>query len=300
MESFDLDKLKIGSFEFSQVEVTSHPRDIFFKCFGIDGYIGSDLLQDHILQIDLEAKKIRITKDIESLSLVPSQGQEMYLINHQKTPYIWLNFEKSSFKDLVMVDTGMHGIYDLSLDTHKRLLDNENIHLIAKSTGAATISAFGLEPEREQFLFHFPSISIGDFTLINYINKGTYAKNSRVGSKLLKYGLMTLDFINEKFYFEPHQSKVLLEPEKLFFNSASIDEKIIVGIVWDEKLQEKIQFGDEILAVNDWDLTKIEFCDFVLGTSIFNNKSNIIRFRSLKDSVFTLELKKEKMVFGEY
>ena len=75
---------------------------------------------------------------------------------------------------------------------------------------------------------------------------------------------------------------------------------IIVGIVWDEKLQEKIQFGDEILAVNDWDLTKIEFCDFVLGTSIFNNNSNTIRFRSLKDSVFTLELKKEKMVFGEY
>ena len=297
--SFMLEKVTIGSLEFNQVEAVSHPEYGAFKCFDFDGYIGSDLLQDYILQIDLEAKKIRITKDIESLSIDLSLGQEMYLINRQKTPYVWLNFGQSSFRDLVMVDTGMHGIYDLSLETHKRLLDHKKINLIAKSTGAAITGAFGLEKEREQFLFHFPSISIGDFTLINHVNKGTHAKNSRIGAKLLEYGRMTFDFINEEFYFEPHQKKVMLEPNKLFFNITSMDEKIIVGIVWDENLKQKIQFGDEIIAVNDWDLTKTEYCDFVLGPSIFTEKSNSFSFRSQKDSVFTLEIKREKMVFGE-
>ena len=297
--SFMLEKVTIGSLEFNQVEAVSSPKYGAFKCFDFDGYIGSDLLQDYILQIDLEAKKILITKDIESLSIDPSLGQEMYLINRQKTPYVWINFGQSSFRDLVMVDTGMHGIYDLSLETHKRLLDHQKINLIAKSNGAATTSAFGLEKEREQFLFHFPSISIGDFTLINHVNKGTHAKNFRIGAKLLEYGRMTFDFINEEFYFEPHQKKVTLELNKLFFNITSMDEKIIVGIVWDENLKQKIQFGDEIIVVNDWDLTKTEYCDFFLGPSVFKEESSSFRFRSQKDSVFTLEIKREKMVFGE-
>ena len=55
-----------------------------------------------------------------------------------------------------------------------------------------------------------------------------------------------------------------------------------------EYLKQKIQFGDEIIAVNDWDLTKTEYCDFFLGPSVFNEESSSFRFRSQKDSVFTL------------
>lgn len=53
-----LDHIKIGSLTFKQVEVLTYPIEGAFACFGYDGYIGSDLLNDHIIQLDLKANKI--------------------------------------------------------------------------------------------------------------------------------------------------------------------------------------------------------------------------------------------------
>lgn len=264
-----------------------------FKCFGIDGWIGSDLLLDYIVQIDPKEKIVRLTKDIHSIPLDKSKEEEMILIGNQGSPYIWIHFDENDkpFKDFVMVDTGMYGIYDLSLDTYERLLKNNKIYLLAKSEGASTISAFGLGESSEQLLFHYPRIRVNDFTFKNYVNKVTLANNSRIGSKLLTYGTMTFDFINEKFYFENQEKEIDLNQKKPFFQPTYHNEKLIVGIVWDERLRDKIQFGDQILAVNGKDLTKIDFCDLVLGPSIFETtNSPVVKFKSSKDSIFSINL----------
>lgn len=111
---------------------------------------------------------------------------------------------------------------------------------------------------------------------------------------------MTLDFINEKFYFNSTLEHFQIEQTKPYFYPTYQDEKIIVGIVWDEKLKSKIQFGDQIPEVNGKDLTELDFCDLVLGPSQFKKDDLLnIKFRREKDSIFTLELKKEKMVFSD-
>ena len=170
MSSILIDSLSIGEIHFKNVEaLTDTIHHEVWQCFDFDGYIGSELLQEYIVQIDPTDNKIRFAKDIHALSLNNKEAQEMVLIGNQGSPYIWLQFDKTEkpFKDFVLVDTGMHGIYNLSLDTYERLLKNKRIDLLAKSKGASTISAFGLGEIKEQFLFHFPSFSIGNFTINN-------------------------------------------------------------------------------------------------------------------------------------
>lgn len=294
IESVLIDSLKIGTILFKNKEVLAFENAEVFKCFGIDGWIGSDLLYDYIVQIDPKEKLVRFTKDIHSIPLNKSKGEEMVLIGDQRSPYVWIYFDENEkpFKDLLMIDTGMHGIYDLSLDTYERLLKNNKIQLLAKSKGAGTISAFGLGESNEQYLFHYPSLRINDFTLMNYINKATKANYSRIGANLLDYGRMTFDFINKTFYFENQEEEIDLNQKKLSFQPTYMDQKLVVGIVWNERLKNKIQFGDQILEVNGKDLTKFNFCDLVLEPSIFkSDNSPIIKFKSLKDSVFTINLK---------
>ena len=221
IESVLIDSLKIGNIQFKNVDALALGNNNVFKCFGIDGWIGSDLLLDYIVQIDPKEKIVRLTKDIHSIPLDKSKEEEMILIGNQGSPYIWIHFDENDkpFKDFVMVDTGMYGIYDLSLDTYERLLKNNKIYLLAKSEGASTISAFGLGESSEQLLFHYPRIRVNDFTFKNYVNKVTLANNSRIGSKLLTYGTMTFDFINEKFYFENQEKEIDLNQKKTFFST---------------------------------------------------------------------------------
>lgn len=260
--SATLDHIKIGSLTFKNVEVLTYSLEGAFACFGYEGYIGSDLLLDQIIQIDLKAKKIYLTKNINILKIDPSSGQEMVLVNDQKSPYTWMKIidENRSIIDYVMIDTGMKGLYDLSIDTYQRTLEKkEIIKLVAKGKGSSTISAFGLEDVNEQWLYRYPTLSIGGIRIKNYVNKVSYALNSRVGSKLLDYGVVTLDFINKRFYFDPTVSEVELEPKKKYFSSTFLNEKFIVGIVWDDALKNKIQFGDQILEVNGKIINNMNF-----------------------------------------
>jgi len=87
---------------------------------------------------------------------------------------------------------------------------------------------------------------------------------------------------------------------KRFFNPTFFDKKLVVGIVWDEELKNTIEFGDQILEVNGRNLAQLDFCELVLGTSIFKKETQIkIKFKNSKDSIFTLDLKREVQTFSD-
>lgn len=301
MSNITLDSIKIGASVFKKVDMLTAPIEKPFTCFGYDGYIGSDLLSDRIIQIDVKTKKIRMTKNINSLEINPSEGQEMILINNQKSPYtkIEIKGKNESSNDFVMIDTGMKGLYDLSMDTYERNLQRKNIiQCVANGYGSSTVGAFGLEEANEQLLLYFPSLSIGDLQIKNYVNKATYATNSRVGSKLLDYGVMTLDFVHKKFYFDPWSNQIDCKPRERHFNTTFLNENLVIGIVWNDELKNKVHLGDQILEINGTDITFKDYCELVIGPSLIKDQSQVmIKIKSKKDSIFTLTLETDFLAF---
>lgn len=110
-------KLSLSDLHFhnsTALVYTIKTNDIF-SCFQIDGFIGSNLLHHSVLQINHKEKKIRITDAIDKLAVNKKSKTKLKLFGSQKSPYIWITLGEK-IRNQVLLDTGMEGSYDISLD----------------------------------------------------------------------------------------------------------------------------------------------------------------------------------------
>ena len=79
----------------------------------------------------------------------------------------------------------------------------------------------------------------------------TGGHDSRIGARLLEYGDVAIDFRRRTFYFLPHDGKTSADvylADWEVIPTATLDGKIVAGVVWNKKLP--IQQGDRIVALN--------------------------------------------------
>ena len=118
MKSAMVPQLKIGNLTFENQAglVYNFENHILLKCYGIDGIIGSNLFRKSILNINSQNQSITITNKIKQMK-IENKPMKMVLVNNQLSPYIELKFigkNKKKASDMVLVDTGMDGLYDMS------------------------------------------------------------------------------------------------------------------------------------------------------------------------------------------
>ena len=98
---------------------------------------------------------------------------------------------------------------------------------------------------------------------------------SRIGSKLLEYGKVTLDYKNKRFHFLPFEN---INADELSERPRAIlptwqNDKLVVGIIWDKALEPQINLGDEILSIDGVDIQSMDICEFFNYFSSFSNTS---------------------------
>ena len=267
--------LEIGNiiFENSVALSSDEEKNLVFDCFKIDGLIGSNLLRNSIIQIDIKNKILRITNDKEKLIFKKKNSTKISLIGTQSSPYIWLTLkEKNSAKEQVLLDTGMNGFYDIA-NRNYNLLKKENIIKInSVGIGSKDIGLFGNADINEQLRLIIPEIIISNSKFVNITTITTNDKNSRIGIDLFEYGIGTIDFIDKKFYYDEYKEELIdLKENLLGFSATIIENKLSIGIVWNENLKDKIFIGDEIIEVNGENLENYQICDLVTKKSIFKN-----------------------------
>ncbi|WP_034039942.1 aspartyl protease family protein [Wocania ichthyoenteri] len=256
--------------------VDKNKDNLIFDCFEIDGIIGSNMLQKSIVQIDLKEKVIRLTDTKKKLNLNKENAAKLYLIGGQKSPYIWINLKgKTNAREQLLIDTGMKGFYDLSLKNFGILQKNDIYKVHNEGIGSKSIGLFGVAKKSKHYRVSVEDLKINNTTFINVTTETTNDSNSRIGSEILKYGIMTIDFLNKKFYFNSFENTINLQEKILGFSPTIINNKLAVGIVWDGDLKKEISFGDEIIKLNTLDVTKIDICDFITSKTIYNKKDTI-------------------------
>ncbi len=271
-----VEKLKFGNITFENTatlvyDLNSNP---IFKCFRIDGFIGSNMLRNSILQIDLEQHKIRLSDNRKKLNLNKKNSNKIELIGSQSSPYLWIKLKgNENGKEQVLIDTGMDGLYDISNRNYK-VFEKENIfNVIGESEGASSIGLFGDVPVNKHLRLHLPLLKINGLEIENCLTHTTNDNNSRIGAELLKFGVITIDYKNKRFYLNPKSERINIEEPKFNFSRTLKDGKLIVGFVWDKELKKKINYGDEILEING---KKLILCDLV------TNKLNPEKEKTIK------------------
>ncbi len=278
LEVVSIPQITLGNVTFKNCPalVDKSMGNLIFDCFEIDGFIGSNMLQKSIVQIDLKDKVIRLTDTKKKLTLNKKNATKLYLIGGQKSPYIWINLKgETNAREQLLIDTGMKGFYDLSLKNFGILQKNNIFKINNEGYGSKSIGLFGAADNRKHYRVIADTFKINNTIFKNVVTETTNDNNSRIGSEILKYGMVTIDFLSKKFYFKSYKTTIDLQEKVLGFSPTIINNKLVVGIVWDDELEKEISFGDEIIKLNTLDVSSTPLCDFITSKALYNKNDTI-------------------------
>ncbi|WP_199121143.1 retropepsin-like aspartic protease [Pedobacter sp. ASV28] len=269
-----LNEITLGNVVFNDIPTLVAKDPLILDCHKVDGFIGSNMLRNSTISFLSKEHKIILTDQPEKLKLKKKQSSDLFLTPSQSSPFFKTKVRgKNSGVVQLLFDTGMEGLYSLALK-HYTVFEKENIFsLVAKSKGSNTIGIHGMENDAVQYRLRIPELDINGAILKNVSVQSTASDNSRMGSDLLQYGSVTLDYKNKKFYFEPFEAVVDLYAGSFPVSIIPKDNKAFIGIIWDEKLKDKINVNDQVLAIDEVDYSHLALCDLIVKTKIFEGKT---------------------------
>ena len=262
-----LEKIKLGTLEFNSTIafVKDLKNTSVLNCFEFDGFVGSNLFKNAVVHFDWEGKKIILTDKAEKLGL-QVKSQRLKLVGAQKAPYVEVTFsreKKQKASEILLIDTGMDGFYDISMRAFQLFNQAGGIfEVIQNDTGNNSIGIFGAGDKALHSKVRVHGMTFGETTFENVIAVTTNDDNSRIGLDVLKHGKLTLDFKYKKWYFEGKESVKWDKPISKLELSV-LDEKLVVGFVWDEMLKNRFAFGDPVLQLNDINIEELSMCDIL-------------------------------------
>jgi len=280
VEAISINKLKIGDLSFSDSHslLVKMPDDNLISCFNVDGFIGSNTFRNSIIQLDLDYNKLIITNKKKKLK-IRDKGSSLFLNDIQSKPFINIKIkgEKDIFSEgNVYIDTGAFDLYNMSKAIFDTIIKHKNLNIfqiVGEDSGYGGLGYSGDALKDEQVRVSIPKISINGFETKDYVSDTFTSEHSSIGLELLDFGVMTLDFKNKKFHFDPFDS---IGNEKDYigysygFSFNYIDNKLIIDFIWDEALKEKVSTGDELIEINEVKVANIPMCELLLGEYLTN------------------------------
>lgn len=298
LEVISIPSILMGSAEFIDTPTIVNDPDSNFilDCFGVDGIIGSNMVRKTVVHIDSKNKILSLSNDPKAFNLEGLEGIELSLSDGQSSPYMWIGLKgEGKASEYVLFDTGMQGFYDMSIDNYDKLKELGAFSESESGRGTKSIGLFNNSETRTHYRVNIPQIDIGSHDFRNVSSVTMSADRSRIGSEILKYGTVTIDYKNSRLYFEPFEKERDLSEKELGFSPTIRDGEVVVGIVWSEELPDNLNYGDKILSINGKKIAGEDPCEFVSQPSPFES-DEVFQIRFLDEETreeFELEMRKE-------
>jgi hypothetical protein len=270
-----LNDINLGNVTFSGIPSMCFLPDLY-KCWNVDGVIGSNLLRSSIVSI-VSAKHLIIIADQSdklplnkrhSVPLITNEGN-----NVQSNPVIKINL-KNKVNLALQFDTGDNGFLRFTDDFMNQLAKYDVYETIAKGYGASQIGGGGLQANADKYLLKIPFLNIGSARFDNVITETNKGGTAGFGTKLLEYGNVTLDFINSKFYFDGYIETNDLNGKHWPFQPTVTDNKLVVGLVWDKAIN-LVKPGEQIVAINDEQFLQVNLCEMINRKPVLADKDSV-------------------------
>ncbi|MDI1318082.1 retropepsin-like aspartic protease [Flavobacterium sp.] len=297
MQAVQIPKLEIGSLRFENQAALIYDLENhnLLGCFKIDGFIGSNLLRNSVIKISLSEKKITLSDNIKNINpkVKPSK---IKLFGSQKAPFIEFDFvgtNKEKGTDMVLIDTGMDGYYEMSNRAFTIFEEHKIFEILGKSEGINSVGLFGTTKPTLQHLFTVEKGILNNATIKNLVINTTDDTNSRIGIDFLNYSDLILDFKNKQAYFETNGA-ITLENTIPKYVPTVLDNKFIIGLVWDENLAKEMHFGDEIISMDAQKISELNFCDILsLKREGQKKLSYTLEIKTKENKIKTLKIEKQ-------
>ena len=287
----------IGNTPFKNTKALTYDLNSIdvFRCYDIDGFIGSNLLRNSIVQINFDTRTITITDNKHDLTLNKNHSTKMELVGEQNSPFIFIDIEgKRSARDQVLIDTGTDGFYDITHRSYDIFKDYDILKDIATAKGGNITSLFGNSAQTEQHRVFVPKFNLAGTSILKLVTTTTSDNISRIGTEMLKQGLVTIDFKNKRFYFETEDNKIDASKPLPEITPTVMHGRLVIGYVWDEKLKRKADYGDEIIQIDNRNISKMTPCEFMSLKQEFEHRDTLnIRLKTKTGKITELTLVKK-------
>jgi hypothetical protein len=285
-----IDQLILSGIMVKNIPAVVFEENLMTECFEVDGLIGSNLFHNSVIQFDDKNNLIRISSTVNNLDVLNAQPADIY-IDKQSSPIFQIELGRKA-KEMLLFDTGSDDLYSMSNAKMLKFKKTKSFRVISNSTGITSIGINGLEQESKSYRLAIPELTFSGLTLNNIVSETTTDPNSRIGSRLLRFGRLTIDYKNSKSYFEPYPK--VSDSKELFWNLSPtfIDGKLVIGRIW-TKEWKNISIGDSIISINDINMENVSECDFLLNSPLSNIKSASLKIRNSKGVVVSIEIQKE-------
>jgi len=285
--------IRLGDIVFNDVPAITLIPD-FFTCWGVTGIIGSNLLRNSIVSIDAVKHLIILTDQPEKLNLDPKHASALVLSKAQSDPKIEIRLAKKVSMTMGF-DTGDNSFLRLSEDFMRQLSKSKVFDVLSDGYGATRISGFGEQKAADKYLLRFPNFDLGSAKFSNVI---TYTDNNGipgVGAKLLDYGIVTLDYIHKKFYFDPYKEITDLNEARWPFELSIDGDKLIFGTVW-KAASAQLKQGEQILAINETAYPAVSLCQMLTSPSVFKGlETALLTVKQADGTIKKIAVKKEML-----
>jgi len=247
-----------------------------FACLGVEGFIGSDLFQNNTVEIDDQAKEIRIrTGGMPGLS--SDRGAIPFTDDAGGMPVISLNMGKYD-EAKVLFDTGSDGFLTLRRDEYLRLEQQEALHVIREGEGGGSIGAAGRGDMGKRILVEVPEMSVGRASFSNFRASVGNPPKTLFGYKSLQYGKVTIDYVNKLFRFAPLKpGQIEVDSKKSWDLEMRIDgNQMVVATVWD-KLKGQAEVGDVVTHINGKEIKPMTVCESIIsGLQVLKENDQVV------------------------
>jgi len=295
-----LEKVTLGDVTFTNTPSIISDNPYIFSCLKINGIVGSNLLRNSIVQFSSRTKTVIITNDNRKLTVNKKRSSPLLLDDSQSTPIISVLLQSSrtgkNVREEVVFDSGDDNFYVLALKHFKPFQQYQVFDTVAQGFGATSYGFNGLAEDTIDYRLAVKNITINNANFINARLNTTLDENSRIGSTIIDYGVVTLDYKNKLFYFDPFVATSDLKAETADFNVSPgfEDGKIVIGVIWDPTLRKTLKHGEEVISINGILCDTIEPCDILTRNTPFVHETKLtLKVRHENGEVSDLVIFKE-------
>jgi hypothetical protein len=287
-----VDSLKIGDVYANGIPALVLNDNPILTCLNLDGFLGSNVLRNSVVQFDSKNQVVRIADQISKLPVDGLEGNDM-LLDKQASPFLKLNLGKK-ISEYVIFDSGSDVFYSMAHGKIKKFKKSKDFTVLYRSSGSNQIGLFGVAERDETAMLAIPVVELNGAHINKIISETSNNSNSRIGSGVLAYGTLTLDYKMKKSYFKPFEANADFLSNPFELNPTFINNKLCVGKIWTKELAKLTANGDEIISVDGIRTDSISLCDAIRGALPKNGPNRTVEIKKKDGSAITIQVEKIK------
>lgn len=252
VDSLSLGGLVLKNVNAYQISLDKSPT---LNCIIDGGIIGAEIIKNYIWYIDFPNRKIIVTNDLKKIEGLNQTIRLPVYLNSHYQPYLLAKV--NNIEQWIMFDTGSTTLLRMSKQDADRYVKKEY------TIEGGNIETHNGVLNENSFVFN-GNCEVGSFKLTNKPIYYTSSSNlTLLGNPIIKDYIVTLNFPENKIYLLPIVENPPKEGWETFGFTLALEaaKHVVKTIVKGSTADKYVNIGDEIIAINDADVTCSNFCN---------------------------------------